>query len=163
MGLLLAGIGALTVGLAVLTGAVGLTVRMIRAPSAVQESRKPGVSEEQLVEMRAELAELKLTVAGLPSLWEAERERAEEAADRAKRAFASARAAKSAAERALAEREPDEGDDDDDDEGDDPDVLQLDALRSSTSRVQQLPEALGEPAEDDLTARALAAGWSPWL
>lgn len=146
---------ALSVALVVAGGAFALL-------RGAQEPRSSTVTDPRVDAIGARLTEVEVAVKGLPSLWESERQRAEDANDAAKRRNSSARAALSAARRAR----PDD-DEDDDDEGDDDleddDVLELDARRGGGGGVQQLPTPVGPDPEDDLTKRAVAAGWSPFI
>lgn len=142
-------------------GALGLLGLATAALLRVQPPRSAPESGTKLQELAAEVAELKLAVAGLPSLWESEADRMEEAAERAKREHSRARAARSAAERARAREEDDDTDDDDDGEGGD--VLALDDARSARQGVQPVRAHVEADSGEDLTKRAIAAGWSPFL
>lgn len=94
---------------------------------------------DELVQLRARVAELEIQVAGLPSLWEDERRRVELHADRARKAEARARALR-------------EESDEDEDAAED--VLQLDALGGDEGGLPPVRAGLGGGGEgaDPLTA-----------
>jgi hypothetical protein len=134
-------------------GLVGAAVLRAQVPRS--EPQAP----PQVAELAAEVERLKIAVAGLPSLWEAEANRAEEAHEASKREHSRARAARSAAERARRGPEDDEGDDG----AEDSDVLQLDAHRGGGGGMQSMRQNVAHAPAEDLARRALAAGWSPYL
>lgn len=136
----------------VLGGAVVLVVR-------TQLGRTSEISPHRLADLEQQVAALKLAVDGLPPLWKHERELAEEANASAKKRNAAARAALSSARRARG----DDDDDDEDDEGEDPDVLRLDAGVGRASGMHALPSDVEGDSAEDLTRRAVAAGWTPFL
>lgn len=97
-----------------------------------------------LEELAARIASLELTVSGLPTLWEEERDRA---LKHANRAYASEKRA----------RELIEGDPDETLEEEDQRLLDLDAFRSEQVDVHALPEGVDTLIDPDLKARANAA------
>lgn len=98
--------------------------------------------------LAARVAALEVTVDGLPSLWEEERQRAVKAQKRAEEAA-----------RSLArKREDDEDEPDDDWEG--PDVQQFDAFPGEPERMQPMPTGLGgHPTPAILEAARQRLGW----
>lgn len=113
---------------------VGLT---LWRNSPASEEPEPVEAPQTSVEVR--LAALELTVAGLPSLWESERTRAEAAAN-------SARTARARAERLVKQRLELEDADDDvrDDDGD----------AGQIERVPAVPQNVGAPPiPDDYAAQ----------
>lgn len=92
----------------------------------------PGASVQPPSDVEVRLAALELTVAGLPSLWESERSRAEAAAN-------SARTARARAERLTRQRE-EELDADDDVRGDD-------AREGRAQRMPAVHAEVGVPAQ----------------
>jgi len=129
----------------VLSGIGAVLFVVLRRFERVEEAPRSDKTP-YLQEIAVRLADLEVTVKGLPSLWEEERERAKQHADRAQTAYRSAEKILAAVD---AEEEGEEGDEDlsgfDDDGGPSEGVLPLrDGVGS------------GEPtSEDALRARAL--------
>ena len=156
-----------TLGVSVLAAAVLVALGGLGAVAAIVLGvlrRSPeDAASVQVASLRAELAELRTTVKGLPNLWESERERAEVANEQAKRRMAGARAALSTARR-LAEDDDDEGDESGDDDA--PDDAPIRAGNARTGRregVLPLFDDVEGDSREDLTKRALAAGWTPFI
>lgn len=160
----LIGVSAVVAALALSLGAGAALLRSLRAAEGAHTGLKYDerirALNDQVADLRAGVAEMGTVVAGLPSLWETERERAEDAKDRAHKRLAAARAAESRA-RSLAG-----GEDDEDEDGDAEQAARLlneHASGGNSEGLYALPEDVEGDAPDDLTRRALASGWSPYL
>lgn len=156
---------AVVAGSVVVLGALGALGAITVAVFRILQRSEGGAGGAKTAELAAEVAALRTRVEGLPSLWESERARAEEASELAKQRNSRARAALSTARRLDAEREGELEDDDEPDEGD---VLrELDARAGPEQGVlpmrDRVAASAGDSPADELTQRALAVGWSPWL
>jgi len=135
--------------LLVLFGLAGAWTLIFRATTGTQQVPNPAPEPTNyLVELAAEVAALKLTVAGLPSLWHEERERALQHANRAQ--TAERRTQK------LLEASDEDGEDYDEDEAAEA-VRELNALRGQDDGVLALHEGMGIPLDPDIQERANAA------
>ena len=112
-----------------------------RRPEITTPNREP---TGYLQELAARLAAMEVLVAGLPSLWEEERERTLKFANRA---YASEKRAREL----LAGDEEFDGDEEEDQR-----LLDLDALRSETNGVLDMHSHMEGPVNADLQARAAA-------
>lgn len=150
MGTALLAASALIAAFSLLVGAVVAAVRVLSmSPPHARGAHEADTGLASRVEA------LETAVRGLPSLWEAERARAEEANDRAKKRLASARAAES---RARREREEDEDGEPDDDWGGDQTVLGFDGAGSGNGGLQPVSEVLERSTADDVARWAQAQG-----
>lgn len=154
--MLAAVLAAVALILGLVAGVGVAAVRRFGGPVAAPEPSRPRATLEQVAEIAAELQRLKIEVAGLPSLWASERERMEDASERAKAHRASARAQLSQARR-LAEDSDDESEDGDDDESEAPELRLNDARREQAAGVLPMRESLAQPTERDVYERGLRA------
>lgn len=158
------GVSAIVAAAALMVGAVAALRRTQGSEQGAYDIRSVRSNvdnlRDQLAELRSDLAEMGTVVAGLPSLWETERQRVEDANERAKGRLAAARAAES---RARAAKRG-EGDEDGDDLAEE--AAQLLAEHAQVGDREGVHAVHGDvesDATDDLTQRALQAGWSPYL
>lgn len=161
---ILLGVASVVAAASLLVGAVA-ALRYSREAAqgpnvAPQRDERVDVLTDRLTDLRADVAELANVVAGLPSLWEAERERAEEANERAKGRLAAARAAES---RANAAKRDAEGEDGDDASEEAAEFLRQHAQGGNGEGMHPMSGDVEGPPPDDLTERALASGWTPYL
>jgi len=114
---------------------------------SVNLHHEPATNQPQtgyLEELAARLAAVELVVQGLPSLWEEERQRMLQYANRAG-------AAENRTRKLLAE-----GEDEDFDEEEAENIQQLDALRSEYGGLHTVPGGVETAVDADLQARAAA-------
>lgn len=163
MSFLLGG-AAIGAAAALIIGAVA-ALRMsqgsVRGPHAsLKYDERIRALNDQVADLRSDVAEMGTVVAGLPSLWETERQRVEEQNERASKRLAAARAAESRAKRA-ASGEDDEDRDDSAEEA--ARLLEEHASGGNGEGMHPMSESMVGHATDDLTERALQAGWTPYL
>lgn len=150
----IASVAGIAVALAALVVAGAAAFRILRIPEASNDSRL----SQKVAEVRADLDALTLEVKKLPPLWEHERALAQAAKDEATKQHRLAaqreRTYRNTRERNEArDSEPDEG----------RDFLEAHASGSREEGLLTVPEDVEGDSQDDLTQRALAAGWSPWV
>lgn len=116
------------------------TLTVVLKAAFVVLDRKLGGGTEGAEDLHAKIARLEITVQSLPSLWETERQRMEQEAERAAKRYASARAAESRA-RALSEASEDEDGDDGDGQG----VLPFDGDGGDPRGMLALPGHMASP------------------
>lgn len=135
---------------AMLAGAIVLVSR-------AQQDRTPAAPDPELVALRAEIDRIDRALEELPALWERAADRAEAANETAKKRLASARAAESRARRAQA----DDGGEDDLEE--DPQLQLVHAGGGAGEGLYPVRADVERDPQDDLTQRAIAAGWTPFI
>jgi len=143
-------IAATLLALAGLAGAWLLISRALSEgrTAPVLATPAPETHSNFIIELAAEVAALKLAVAGLPSLWQEERERAVQHANRA-------RAAENRTQKLLVASDED-GDEYDEEEAIEA-LRELNALRGQEGGVLPLHEGMGIPVDADIQERANAA------
>lgn len=156
--LVAASASAVALGIFWVLGAAALRISRVQIPT--QEPVRDHVGAAELASVRAEIDSLRLRVDALPSLWEHERKVAEEAKEHADRQYRRAAQAKAAAERASSGESGESGElTDEQIEA----ILRENAARSGAEGLHSVPGDVGDRSQDDITQRAVEAGWSPYL
>ena len=135
---------------AMLAGAIVLVSR-------AQQGQTGGVRVDELGRVEARVAQLELQVGELPDIYERAVGRAEDASEQAAKRLRSARAAESRARRAQG------GDGGDDDPDEEQRILQLHAGPGEAEGLHPVRDDVARDPPDDLTQRAIAAGWTPFI